>query len=174
MYCARSTETSCCGSTSLASPPVAAPADAAHGARNPRPAQRDQLQRHSATRIAGGGVRHAADRRGKTLPRRIQERPLAPDRCEWRARRSTRPLRRRNGITSCSFVMPGGGPLDPGSRLITKRSGCAARSTCRAFGCDWTPSCLSIGQRLARSGIVTARSRAQFLTLMRTSALAIN
>src|SRR6202040_908513 len=50
----------------------------------------------------------------------------------------TRPLRgaTRNGISSCSFAMPGGAPLDPGSRPITERSGCAARSTCRALCCD--------------------------------------
>jgi NTE family protein len=52
------------------------------------PAQRDHLQQHSLARIAGRGLRQAADRRGKILARRIQKRPLAPDRCERRARRS--------------------------------------------------------------------------------------
>ena len=40
----------------------------------------------------------------------------------------TRPLRSatRNGITSSSFAMPGGEPLNPGSRPTTRRSGCTA------------------------------------------------
>ena len=47
----------------------------------------------------------------------------------------TRPLRsaKRNGISLCSFAMPGGGPLNPGSQPIRERSGYAARSMWRAL-----------------------------------------
>jgi len=50
----------------------------------------------------------------------------------------TRPHRRvrRNGISSCSYAMPGGGPLNPGFRPITQRSDSAAPSICMAVTRD--------------------------------------
>ena len=39
-------------------------------------------------------------------------------------------------ITSWRFAMPGGTPLNPGSRPTTQRSAYAARSICRTLGCE--------------------------------------
>jgi hypothetical protein len=46
--------------------------------------------------------------------------------------------------------MPGGGPRDPGSRPITERSGCAARSICRALGHDTFVAARADGRRRRR------------------------
>ena len=82
---------------------------------------------------------------GKTLARRIQERPLAPDRRERRCSTITRPLRsaKRNGISSCSFAMPGGGTAQ-----------CLARGPLRSDRCA----------RHARSGERSAVTRVRSLT----------
>jgi hypothetical protein len=46
--------------------------------------------------------------------------------------------------------MPGGGPHDAGSRPITERSGCAARSICRALGHDTFVAARADGRRRRR------------------------
>ena len=122
--------------------PGRAARDAAHGAPDPRPPERDHLQRQPAARAARGRVRVPPHRGGQAVDGGVQAGPHAPDRrqpaCSTRTRRP--PGSGPSGASSFAARRRARRPRRPGSGGTTRRSASAARSTWRPPSADGRPA----------------------------------